>query len=550
MREVLSVTIFVTLCFTVFELSCYRYVDDWVYMHGKGSSFSEFWNCVGGDNTSLSDAWTSCVNHYIHTNGRFADKLLIFLNLAPLWVARLILGFSFGLIIWFAGRISASSTDAIKPLPYMIMLWLIMIFAPWNHQFASISVGCNYLLSAAFVLAFSQRFLDPKPLTGRHCAFLTIFAVIAGAMHESFSISVSLGLAAVIISGYRPSARHILLLGGFIAGLVILMLSPSTAGRIDSAGWNLLNLSWLTDNLLRVPALWLMPVSGGVFLICRGWRNLVRKEELFAMIFLVVTALGAMFIALAIGMRGRSMWFASVLMCVLAVMFVRLSLPRLFNGRHIIAVSLLCIALGAWLLWVAAVQRHYSQQLRALEDKVKTTGSPLVAMDLDNFYDTPPLLFGLPQAPMSECYYDSFFYSFSAMKCSLLPGTPGSSLVVIPERLNGLHYTNWPKTGNDFYGEFPLYYVPGDAPELCREMTFDISAAPVTVWNTKARLAGETKVTVNLCADDLTIDSSMLDPSQRQMFADSQGVVPDTLHFAYITMIPRPLQYAPLVDVH
>lgn len=532
-----------TACFSVFMLCCCRYADDWIYMHGRGSTFYEFAHCLGGDNASMAEALGSCADHYAHSNGRMADKLLILVNLLPLWAGRLAVGLSLGVCAVALCRLSLGSRWTRRPFAVAALLWLIMLLLPWNHQFTSVSVGFNYVLSGAVTLSAVCLTLYHEGRFGWRMAYVLPFMFFAGAMHEGFSVPTFLGFMALCVSRRHAGPCRWAMLAAYAVGVLFLLSSPGTSGRMGGVdAWSLLTL-WQIQNVVRVPALWLaLPVTL-IYFFRRG-RCAASKGRTLSLLFMLVAGFAGMVVAFAAGMRGRATWYPSLLLTGMSVGMLALLFPGFFARPRRGLALMLALTLSLWLLWASGVQRRYSAQMRELEKRVLATRSPLVALDVDCFVSTPPALMQLPQAPLGECYYDDFLYTVIAMKASLLPHVPGEYMVIIPEALDGVHYSRWPYAGGGMYGRFPLYYAPDYREGDEREVTFDIGDAPLTLWNTPAKMSGHKTSTRVLTLPVMDVCSRALAPAQRRMFADSAGNVPDTLRFAYLATMPKPLQYA------
>lgn len=251
-----------TVCFSVFMLCCCRYADDWIYMHGRGSTFYEFAHCLGGDNASLADALGSCADHYAHSNGRMADKLLILVNLLPVWAGRLAVGLALGVCAVALCRLSLGSRWTRRPFAVATLLWLIMLLLPWSHQFTSVSVGFNYVLSGAVTLSAVCLTVYHEGRFGWRMAYVLPFMFLAGAMHEGFSVPTFLGFIALCVSRRHVGLCRCTMLAAYAGGVLFLLASPGTSGRMGGVdAWSLLTL-WQIQNVVRVPALWLaLPVT-------------------------------------------------------------------------------------------------------------------------------------------------------------------------------------------------------------------------------------------------------------------------------------------------
>lgn len=527
----------VAAAYTALMLCSGHGIDDWIYMFGSGSNFYEFWHCTGEPIRTASQAWESTVYHYMTSNGRLADKLLIFTNLMPMWVCKLGIGLAWGVATWALARLSLGPGWARRPLGTALLLWAIFLVCVWDHFFVSSAVGLNYVVSAALVLPVVILFLGGGKSDGPAAkAAIILLAFAAGFMHEGYSLPVLGAMGVYWLMHRRLTARQWLVSLPFIAGTAVLMAAPGTGVRMDDAGWGIFSWYFTSHILYIMPALWLLGAAGVALLIFRFKKGARSGGALF---FVVAGFLGVL-VGLIAQVTERAYWFPSWLLVIAVFRMLTPYVPHRSGMMGRIAGLALGAALTGWLCWAAALQHRYTRETDMVERRVRATASPLLFADVSNFMQTPPALMALPHPVMSRVYFNMV-----AIRLALFDDKApiGKGIVILPRRLEGVPASQWPRLGENAYGVFPFYYIKGMNPAELPGATwveFDLEGAPLTVWNASSLLRGRTRIGIPVNQCHTWIDPKILPPAQRAQFADpATGEVPDTLTFIYLSPLPR-----------
>ncbi|MBP3299388.1 MAG: hypothetical protein J6L73_06900 [Muribaculaceae bacterium] len=535
-----------TAAFGAWMLAAPPMVDDWIYVHGRGTDFQAFWGCREGYNESLGDALASCAHHYVHSNGRLADKLLILFSMLPQWAGRGLCVIALAVMVFSLLRLASPPGYALRsPLRAALTIVCLLALPPWHQMFAAIAVQFNYILTAAMVLPLCIAFLQSRRIPE---AATAVWGIAAGMMHEGLSLPVIGAMVWVFLckGGLTRQRKSIFL--WFLVGSAVMLVAPGTLERSSHAGWSIFDTYFLRNMLVSIPAL-AVAFAAGCLAICRGWRSKVWRSvsPTGSTAFCLATTAGCLLVAAIVGMLYRTLWFGSIMLIPPIVRAVAQAVPASRQGHNAIALgvsglcSLLCVAM-------AAEQSRYAAQQDSIVEKVKASGSAIIYADVTDFSQTSPLMMRIVQSPMPE---DNF--NLRAIGTSLLSSfTP---VIPLPESFRGQHFSQWPRPATDtplpLYGRWPIYYCPvspgkSRTPEI--SLTFDIESAPLSPYNIVAKMRGTQRLTLPIMFDILGVPASEVPDTLLPLFTPEGGVCPDTLIFLYPYRLLRPILYAPVLE--
>lgn len=536
--------IIISCGYLAWMLSCSTFFDDWIYSHSSGETFDSFWNCEGGSISSLSDALNSCVNHYNHSNGRLADKLVIISNTVSPIISRLLHTVMFGLMLYLSLTLTAAGKYLKSIGISSLFITLVMIFLPWNDYFNASAINYNYLWSATINLFVIICFFDSNRCKNQ--LLICLLSFIAAMMHEGFTLPVLTGMIAWGLSNRKKiSTRHIAIFLFYLVGAIILLVAPGTIKRINDVANSHPSIGWILHTLaVYTPAIWLF-LSVSIYIIVKHGIKPLFKKYLNNIFHLFAVGMG-----IAIGiysmMRGRAEWFPSLLLLILSFNLITNDKKDTVRQHYIPGICL-TLLVTTWLLMIAFRQNAYSIEQHDIENRLKQQPSNLIYTDISNSYDTPWFMFDIPH-PL----YSNQPYSHKSMVTAIRQKKIDGGIAIIPSKYEGLHFSKWnhPKGNNSLYGEYPVFYSPDKLIEC--EFTVDISNAPTTLYNIFNKLSGENIITAVLPVYSIPIETSTLDKNILANFLQDVecDTYPDTLWFYQIAPTPRKWYRAEIIEIN
>ena len=322
---------------------------------------------VAGNTTEHITNWSSLMRsqafHYMDDNGRLADFFAqLFCGLLGKSAFNLVnvlvtVAFFHVMVLLIArGRSSLTALAlalafvmTLMPTPGETMLW--------------ISGATNYLWSMTatlILLMWLNRSISQPAASHRRDVVLFLYALLAGAMNESFTAGTLLGLMiyfALSPSLFKRSAIAILL--GYVLGFVVILASPGGWARLMSGDVNLhLSLGQMISrraiNTCTKSVHFVTPVLVvmGALLMLITHRGQALKRNVLVWVFIGVLA---SIIALSITTSYRSYTAFSVLSFLIVAQWLHDYLnDKQWSRWLVVALLLGCIPLG-----VQAVRKVY-----------------------------------------------------------------------------------------------------------------------------------------------------------------------------------------------
>lgn len=254
---------------------------------------------------SLREFCSSLVDHFMTTNGRFADVVAnVFCALLGKPVFNVCNALVFGLMAHLVALLSAGRRSLMAltlflavvgvcyPVPGETMLW--------------VAGSCNYLWAVTASLALIYYLLNHKdgPLGWGRAALLLLGAFVAGNFNEATSFGVFAGLFLYYAFNRRKVDRRVVIaMVGYLLGVVMIVASPGAwsrlaeeSGEANSGFIGLLSSHWyiFNEKMWRFYTPLTACAAGLVVLLSKGF-GMVRRSMwtyLFVCLVLFMFAMG------------------------------------------------------------------------------------------------------------------------------------------------------------------------------------------------------------------------------------------------------------------
>ncbi|MCM1319749.1 MAG: DUF6056 family protein [Muribaculaceae bacterium] len=211
---------------------------------------------------SAGEFYSFVVDHYLHNNGRFGDKLLTLALLLPKLLFALMSGIAVYLILT-AGRYVSS--DLRGPRSRIICGSLMVLCLPWYDLMFTGAFAVNYLWGGALALVCvgymaGRLTMKSVPTNIAGC----ILMLLGGAWHEGFAMTVGSGMFVYLCCNkFRVNRIQILYWLIWMCGAALVICSPSSWERMESTGspfmvdriFSLETLAYFNITLLYIPLL-------------------------------------------------------------------------------------------------------------------------------------------------------------------------------------------------------------------------------------------------------------------------------------------------------
>ncbi len=254
---------------------------------------------------SLREFCSSLVDHFMTTNGRFADVVAnLFCAVLGKPVFNVCNALVFGLMAHLVALLSAGRRSLMAlalflavvgvcyPVPGETMLW--------------VAGSCNYLWAVTASLALIYYLLNHKdgPLGWGRAALLLLGAFVAGNFNEATSFGVFAGLFLYYAFNRRKVDRRVVIaMVGYLLGVVMIVASPGAwsrlaeeSGEANSGLIGLLSSHWyiFNEKMWRFYTPLTACAAGLVVLLSKGF-GMVRRSMwtyLFVCLVLFMFAMG------------------------------------------------------------------------------------------------------------------------------------------------------------------------------------------------------------------------------------------------------------------
>ena len=272
---------------------------------------------------SLSDVIRSQIEHYLTVNGRFEAHFIvqIIISFVPQVLFAFLNAVAYLLFVFLMVKIGLrlrrqpessplSHPKAIVFASLMTLTCILLRFVPTTAMYI-------WMYDIVLLFLYVLLFIKPKSLWLALPLFL--FAIIAGAAHESINIGLAIALFVYGVMRFRRlSVNEIFMLVGFAIGVASIALTPATGARMEQYG---VHFSLVFRSLIYLKATIVLAI-----LVIIGCRNGNMKPIAFY--------------------RRYSLWINAIIATLFVVYFViGISGPRPHCGVETIAIIL---AIAVW----------------------------------------------------------------------------------------------------------------------------------------------------------------------------------------------------------
>lgn len=371
------------------------------------------------------EVWRVVIDHWFWDTGRLTQFFAPpFLTFAHGFVFALVTSALIGCIIR-VGRISAGFR--IGSLFASLYLLIVVAVLPWHDNMLSVVYAINYVWTTAFVMvALWACVRSGDDFSGWRKAGLIIVCLLAGWMHEGFSVPLLAGFCAwmAVKRVWRPNVYML----SFALGAIFIALSPALRVRSAShtgflchfLGWEALTVTLVYDCLYFI---FVALIIG--CLMHRYWRKMLSADRNslapVALCFISATCSTLLFLMFYDGPRMG--WFSQLMSGLGILLLVKTIKPKwsLRTSTTVSALTLLFVALHFATAIISQVKltREYNEVVRLY--RASTDG--MVYYDQQPFkYDLALMLPSYRQL-LAKAHIDCFsrYYSPGKRDMVILP---------------------------------------------------------------------------------------------------------------------------------
>ncbi len=448
----------ITILVVAWEEIALPHSDDFFYMTTYVVENDVIFIAGGERITTIGQALSSFWDHYLLFNCRFTHFFVYLSNLIPYWLYAAICGVlivsMFVLIVVNVGGRRALSSP-ILVTGAVLLAWLSL---HWEDYMVSKDFQINYVAPSVLVLLFLRQFLrNTAEFTRRKMAWLMILGLVAGWMHEGFSLPVGAGLLWILYSDKRCRRSRYWLFGAFAVG-TLLCVGPGTIlriGRMESS-YSISHYSYYISRAFVAFVPWLLFLA---VLLLAKWR---MRSELFRLLvkrtapWLIIAAV-CFLIGCGMLLTGRVFWVMN-LSLVVAALIVMKEAFKVGKTVKWVGSSAMALINVAFLVSLCCYQHKVSQEQSQMANALMA-GHKELSPVMPIGEQVPWWTLGIPQRIYWYDYSLRTFVNYYA----------GYSHVVYPVVGCGdkeKRFEQWRKVPGDnpFRGEFPVLYMRDSIP--------------------------------------------------------------------------------------
>lgn len=199
------------------------------------------WQYVEGltDVINWEGMWDDIKFHFIHTNGRLGDRLVIpMVCLVPEVVFAIMCGIMALLSVIGINRIACAGKH-VTVKSAVLALTMVMIWFPWNESLFLASYSVNYLWTACISIWIAYLFLillPNKRIKAPGMAFLCVCLCLSGGWHECIfmTLGCSLLLCSLLNNNKGTKCRQLTLVAAMFIGFLSNILSAGLQTRVGA----------------------------------------------------------------------------------------------------------------------------------------------------------------------------------------------------------------------------------------------------------------------------------------------------------------------------
>ena len=294
---------------------------------------------------SFGDVIVSQYNHYLGSNGRFIVHSIVQVctALLPRYIFPILNSVAFVMLLWVLIKLADKDEKPINSL-FTTMSLLIGCPVVMAVFMANIAVSVNYLWSGAVVLwwyyMYERVMQREKEISPKLIIPLVIIGIVAGSMHEGYSIGLCAGLLLYHLFNIRKlTLIQTMMIGAFGLGACICIFAPSNflrlGGQLDlraEAKWFLLE-SYIFDAFVML-----------FVTVCIFARNKAVKFIKDNIVLLIAFLTSICFATLIVFTGAQQLTATKLLSCIL---FLRLLYS--FDNKYVNIAKQLCVVAGLFL---------------------------------------------------------------------------------------------------------------------------------------------------------------------------------------------------------
>lgn len=353
------------------------------------SPAESFYFAMGPEIKTVSEAFSSCVNHYkLWYNGRFANFMMFFSNLLPQWTVNLLHGCATAAVIALIAC-SACPRGWRRPLPLLTSAWGVFMLFPWYSLYASSDFFFNYIWSTLLILLIYRHISSDDKANLSKSAAYTLLSLIGGMMHEGLSTVASVAFVSDFVINRRGQSKLPVLLG-FVVGTVVAIMSPGFRFFLGDkmSGGGIPEISAILKRTIEFFPLAILLLVSLPILLKAGIGNIVSwsRRNIF---WLLLIALSVPVGYRMIGMEIRTAWltFPATLILLMKAIAKWGLYRRPHNGLSLLAT----VGLTAWLCGLCTIQARLTDESRAIESSIMLTEDKRGYIPVDHLTTTDQL---------------------------------------------------------------------------------------------------------------------------------------------------------------
>jgi len=259
-------------------------------------------------------------DRYLHDVSRLGNFLGMLSLCLPARIPSAFISVCFISSLWLMAKLAGLRSGNFIGLSLLVFMLVFGVI--WEDDMFSIMFGFNYTCATLVMLIAIKLFINANNQRYAHLIFISIFGIIAGAWHESFTAAVVGGGTAILILNRSMIKDRIALLVSMAIGSAFIFLAPSFINRTN----NLYN-----NNALMMRFVYAFPwfILATLSLIClfrKQWRKLPSDP----MVTIALVS-GVLIISLFFTDRIRAVFPTLILSGIGTVSLVGKMWPQFFN---------------------------------------------------------------------------------------------------------------------------------------------------------------------------------------------------------------------------
>lgn len=297
--------LFVVLSFALLAQFSISIGDDLGYMFTD----SALHKCDGKIINSLAECFSTQVNHYFSTNGRFLVHCAthFFVSIAGLDLFRFANAFMFGLLWLLILEFLPSKNSDVRWFSHLLVLFMLWVFMPdvGTTMLSLVAFAINYMWSAVAYLAFLRllKKCNSEGSVFRSDSFkfilFSFLAIVVGSLQESYSIPIGIALFIMLVRYFkRIKTLTLIMIISFLVGCCIGIFAPGNFQHaVQGGGFSIDNIirksAFLFEGVLFSPIILMVAM---IMLSCLCNFRMTRKfidENIFFFIAIIASVLFA-----------------------------------------------------------------------------------------------------------------------------------------------------------------------------------------------------------------------------------------------------------------